>query len=377
MSESVPVLIGGGNGHGPDLSHEQKTALQMVAGMDAGIAEAVRVFVGRRLNGDPEPAARYVVRSAADALQPQPPIDYVVDGLITTGSLNLFYGEPGSKKTYALLSLSVCVANGLSWLGFSTTGRKVLIVDEESGDRRLTRRLGEALRGEDAGPETPISYVSLAGFKLDDRKGIDQTILQALIEDQAAGLVIIDALADVTDGDENAKAEIQPVFNSLRKIAEATDAAILLIHHANKAGGYRGSSAIKGAVDSMVRVESEPGKNLVNFYSEKARDGIGHEWAAIATWRDDSFTLRPCSPEEDQVHLSKPERFVLSYLEDSGPRSIPEIMAAADICSANSAKFAVYSLTDKGKIYRTNPGEGGRGVSAIYATKKVENDFPF
>jgi RecA-family ATPase len=84
---------------------------------------------------------RYVVRSAADALKPQPPIEYIVDKLVTSGSIGVFYGEPGSKKTYSLLSMAVCVASGISWLGYKTAKSIVLVVDEESGENRLSLRL--------------------------------------------------------------------------------------------------------------------------------------------------------------------------------------------------------------------------------------------
>lgn len=332
---------------------------------------------GQVVSPIPEGRPRYVVRDAAYALEPQPPVVYIVDRLITAGSLNLFYGEPGSKKTYALLSLAVCVAGGLTWLDFKTNPCNVLIVDEESGERRMTRRLGEVLRGEDAGPETALSYVSLAGFKLDDPKGVDQALLQGLIEEQAAGLVIVDALADIMDGDENSKQETQPVFNALRKIAEATNAAVIVIHHSNKAGGYRGSSAIKGAVDLMARVESADGKNTINFKCEKNRDDLPQEWGAVATWIEDRFYLRPYSVQEDRRHCTKAESYVLRYLEEHGASPIPDIMGAADTCSSNSAKFAVYSLAEQGKIYRTNPDERGKGKAAIYDLKRADHEIPF
>lgn len=311
---------------------------------------------------------RWTVKTAADALAPQPPIEYIINNLITAGSVNIFYGEPGSKKTYAMIALAVCVASGLPWIDFGVKPREVLIIDEESGERRLLRRLGEALRGEELGPETRVSFVSLAGFKLDIPN--DTELLRTLIESEGAGLVVIDALADIMNGDENSKQDTQPIFTALRKIAEETNAAIIVIHHSNKAGGYRGSTAIKGAVDLMVQVESENGKNVITFRSEKARDELPQEWSAVATWikdeeHGDRFILRPCENERS-VHYSKAESYVLRYLEEHGASEKPAIMGAADTCSPKSAQLAVYSLTSKGKICRTNPAERGRGVSAVY-----------
>ena len=320
---------------------------------------------------DSPPGPRYVIRTAADALQPQPPTEYIVDQMIVKRSVNVFYGEPGSKKTYSLLSLAVCVAGGMNWLGYSVNQCKVLIIDEESGETRLSKRLGAALRGEEMDAETPVSYVSLANFKLDNLK--DRDDLKSLILSEGAELVIIDALADVMDGDENSKQDIQPVFNSLRKIAEDTGAAIIVIHHSNKAGGYRGSSAIKGAIEIMVLVTSQEESNSITFECEKNRDGNRIKWGAVATWMEwdtpgETFTLRPYAADNKRSY-SKGERYVLRYLEDNGDSPLTEIMGAADSCSPNTAKVAVYSLVDKGAIYRTNPEDKGRGTVARYDLK--------
>lgn len=311
---------------------------------------------------EPEGKPRVVILSAADAYKPQPPIEYIVDGLIPTGSVNVFYGEPGSKKTYSLLSMAVDVAGGLEWCGMSVEQSPVLIIDEESGKRRMLRRLHDALAGEQLGPDTPVYFVSLASFKMDDPA--DEVVIQGLIEETGARLVIIDALADVMDGDENSKKETQPVFNALRRVAEATDSAIIVIHHANKGGGYRGTSAIKGAVDTLVQVQSETGRNLVVFTSEKTRDGEGKTWAAEAAWTSNTFNLFPAFAPEHKQRLSKSQAYVIRCLE-SGNKTLSEIMDGADTCSAGAAKKAVYDLVDRKMVERINPG--ARGVEATYA----------
>lgn len=86
--------------------------------------------------------------------------------------------------------------------------------------------------------------VSLAQFNL-LKNSDDADLLTRLVLELDAKLVIIDALADVMlGGDENAVKDTQPVFANLRFIAELTGAAFIVIHHANKLGGYRGSTAI-------------------------------------------------------------------------------------------------------------------------------------
>ncbi len=108
-----------------------------------------RAFLEAMAHSDPTTPQkpRFTVYSATDALEPQPPIDWIIESLFSAGSVSAIYGEGGSKKTYAMLDAAVCVAIGAQWLDLATSKSAVLIVDEESGRRRLSRRLGDVLRG--------------------------------------------------------------------------------------------------------------------------------------------------------------------------------------------------------------------------------------
>ena len=321
------------------------------------------------LNGEEQMAdkpPRYTVRDANYILGPHPPINWVIEKLIHEGSVSIFFGEPGSKKTWALLSMAVGVALGKPWLGFNTVHKKVLIIDEEAGEEWISKRLAAAIRGELGSESTPIEFVSLAGFKVDDKN--DAAEIEALILDRQAGLVIIDALTDVMCGDENSKQDTQPIFTALKKIAAHTNAAIVLIHHSNRAGGYRGSSAIKGAIDLLVKIESEEKSDWIFFKSEKTRNIEAIDFTAVAKWTDDQFYLEIAEQTTKEKPLTKSQKYVMRYLQEHGPSAIPDIMAGADRCSPNAARQAVYALVELEKVYRTNPGAGagGRGNVAIY-----------
>lgn len=316
--------------------------------------------------------SRYEILSAVDALQPQPPIEWIVDGLISAGSVNVFYGEGGSKKTWALLDMGICIARGEDWLNFKTQAGSVLVIDEESGQRRIKLRIGDVLRGHNADSSTPIHCVSLAEFDFGDPNDIGE--LYNLIINTKARLVIIDALADVMPGrDENAVKDVQPIFLSLRRIAEETQAAMVIIHHANKGGNYRGSTAIKGAVDLLLSVESKTGKNEITFKTEKARDTIASSFAASANFMTEKFWLIPSTTTPTLGIFSKGQRYVLRYLLANGESSMKDIMDKADSCNTTAAKNGVYELAEKGLVKRVN--DGGRGVMAIYdLTDKGKKD---
>lgn len=322
------------------------------------------------------------VETAADALQPLQPLDYIIEPILARGSISTWYGEPGCKKTYSLLSLGISVAAGKEWLGFQTKQCRVLIVDEESGRQRLRLRIAEALRGALAGESTPLAFISQAGFRMDDQGSVRE--LSSLIQEQAAELVIIDSLASVSSGDENSKHDMQLVMSGLRQIAETTGAHVAVIHHSSKNGGsYRGSSVIKASCDLMVEVTSEDTSPYVNFRTEKNRDGLAAKWSAKAVWVNDAgqFYLEPMPGRtEEQEPLRKEKKpaasqlYVLRYLREHGESMITSIMQAADVCSPSAARQAIYRLTAAGAVRRVNADAGGQGTAAIYALVDTEKE---
>ena len=307
---------------------------------------------------------RIEILSAFDALQPQPPINWIVDGLISAGSVSMFFGEGGSKKTYALVDMAVCVSLGNNWLDFKTQKKHVLIIDEESGRRRIMGRLGDVLRGHNADQNAPVYCVSLAAFNLG--LAADINMLHSLIKTSNSQLVIIDALADVMPGrDENAVKDTQPIFLALRRIAEDTQAAIIIIHHSNKGGGYRGSTAMKGAVDLLLEVTSKTGSDEITFKTEKARDTTATTFSAKAAFVQDMFWLSPLdSISQAPTTYKKGDKYVLRYLLAHGESGIKDISDNADTCAATTARNCVYALADAGLTIRTNGG--GKGADATY-----------
>ena len=251
------------------------------------------------------------IYAAWETLDSPPPIsEFVVEGLFDRSSLNLLVGAPGTKKTWTAIDLAVCVASGRPWLGHSTTprssgeklvpseplrgdegseienhqskiinfsgssthGTPVLILDAEGGVRRMWDRLGRTLRGHDADPKVPLYFMppSFINFTRGDREA---EYISKVANSLGAKLIIIDALANVMGGaDENNVLSVQPIFDTLRKLAKDTSAAVIVIHHANKQGLFRGSSFMSSSVDHMLLVESPPDDNLLSIRTFKARD---------------------------------------------------------------------------------------------------------
>ena len=332
------------------------------------MTENVSINGARPVFVSPYTQKTYPIITAEYALQVRPPMEWTVAGLFQPASLGMIVGKFGIGKTYAALDMAVCVARGEEWMGKQTTQCPVLVIDEESGERRLSDRMGMALRGHEAGPDTPLFAFSFAGFNLLTPEGVVE--IESAIQYIDAKLVIIDALADIIPGaDENSVQEVMPALKILREIGEKTGACIILLHHVGKSGEYRGSTAIAAKVDVMLKLERKKDSHTLRFTFAKARDVEESELAALMNFEQDRFWLSHSNATfEPELHLSRSQLYVLDYVKAHADCDMESITGHADSCSENAARQAVYTLA-KLKLIRRTDG-GGNGVKATYDLSK-------
>jgi hypothetical protein len=174
-----------------------------------------------------------------------PPV-YLLEGLIPEGKVVAFYAEGGSVKSWAAFALAIAVATGQPWLGEYPVQRgKVLIVDFEDGREEFKRRKGLLTKNTEALPELGYLY---GGCKLTDNE------LWLEIAAYGLRLVVVDALASgmPPDADEN-DARFAHAVKLAGKFTEATGCTVLFVHHSNKQGGMRGTSAVRDQCDVVYK----------------------------------------------------------------------------------------------------------------------------
>jgi RecA-family ATPase len=300
----------------------------------------------------------FQLHTAAEAFEPRGDMDWLIDGLALAGSISVLVGEPGSGKTWAMLHLALSIASGNTWLNKDVKTGPVLWIDAESGKHRMLERLEKVMTGfEIRSQEIPFYFITAGDRLMDLRKVDDLNYLQGLIVQTGASLCVVDALADVMPGaDENSVKDVQPLFVGLRKLVDTTGCAFLLIHHTNKNGGYRGSTAIAGAVDLMMQVTRE-GKEHLRFESKKARDSEPFSFVGKMAWSQERFEMILGLDSGPAYTFNEAERFVVRYLLEHETATTPEVMADAEAngLKPNSVRKAFPALKEKGVIERTNP----------------------
>lgn len=223
-----------------------------------------------------------------------PPIVYLVEGILVSGSSTLFSAREKAGKGLFLIDLAVSIANGVAFLDRAVLEGPVIYMAMEENASTIQNRIRARDKGEGG---YPLYVVRLDGsvegedFQLDRNEDIAG--LLELIEEIQPVLVIIDPLREAHSGRENESDDMAPRLRAIRAVSHQTNTAIIVSHHAGKASGsYRGSTAIRASFDDEIQFTREDteadsdirgvlraeGRNLQKVVEHIAFDGSDFRW---------------------------------------------------------------------------------------------------
>lgn len=259
----------------------------------------------------------------ADA-RTSPPRRYLLHGLLAPGEMSLWWGAPKCGKSFLLLWIAYSLALGRSVWGRTTQACRVLYVAAE-GEGGLALRLtalSDALG--DAGDRFHyIAQRTTVGPPADDLSDVIEAA-QAI----GAEMIVLDTLARTFgDGDENTARDMGGFVKNVDRLRADTKAHVVVIHHGTKEGGSsRGSGALLGAADLIVKVtkglNGEPSAATVEAAKDDA-DGavLGFRLRAVEMTCG-AETRITCIAEEaegggrQRKPLAQTARNALGYLSD-------------------------------------------------------------
>ena len=247
------------------------------ADVDAVLAPAVAELTDLAKPAGPSSALRLV--TGAELWKPLDPPDYVLEPVFVRGSLGLVVAYGASLKTWIVLDGGLSVATGEAWLlRFATKQGRALLVDFESGEYELRRRLHKLARGRGwPVPVDGLSFVSMPQYSLVDDAFFDA--LRTLAEGHA--FIGIDSLAAGSGGVDENDARFATSLNRLKAIASDSGCVIVVLHHSRKGNGedgderemVRGSSAIFNACDVVLQLRRFNDSGAFVLKQTKARGG--------------------------------------------------------------------------------------------------------
>lgn len=271
-----------------------------------------------------------------------PPRSEHVPGIIPANNVTLLMGDGGTGKSLVALQLAVATAMGIRWLGQDVNPGRVLFLTAEDELDEVHRRLEDISYGMqvEMADMKALVILSLAGreallFVAEGRSGVlKPTPLFAQIEQwlrvHKPALVVLDTLADLFGGEENARSQARQFIAALRGLALTHQTTVLLLGHPSVSGmssgtGTSGNTGWSNSVRSRLYFERvltrdgdkpmEPDPDLRVLRLMKANYGrVGAE--IRMRWTDGMFV--PCDEptgESGRLQGVRAERVFMDLLQ--------------------------------------------------------------
>lgn len=207
------------------------------------------------------------------------PQRYLIEGIIPEGRTSLLVGDGASAKSFAALTMGLCIALGRQIGPFVPTQKgPVLYLDAETEEEEQAERATRICMalGLDGVPPGVLHYQRIRTSLSQARQGILKAIQQT-----GAKMVILDSAGAVAGGSMNDDQVAIGLTNALRTLGDVTR---LLISHVSKAtaGQTSGRGRVYGNVffenyaRSVLEARREgklPNDFLVGIYHRKVNRG--------------------------------------------------------------------------------------------------------
>ncbi len=214
------------------------------------------------------------------------PVIWLVPDFIPGTGVGTLVSASMGLKTFVAVHLAGCITSGTPFLGMPTRKGLVFYVAAE-GASGLPRRLKgfELQNNADCGEKFVLIPQPVSMVNDDERSALRQIIKQeSESQKEAPVLLVIDTFSQCSAGiDENSAGQVAQYINYATQFANEFSMAVLIVHHTNKTGGYRGSSTLLANIDFSLdsnRVKpEEPIKTVVSVAkSKEGPTGINAEF---------------------------------------------------------------------------------------------------
>ncbi|OUS70284.1 DNA primase [Paenibacillus sp. MY03] len=175
----------------------------------------------------------------------------LIEGVLRQGHKLLMAGPSKAGKSFALIELSIAIAEGVKWLAWKCTQGKVLYVNLELDRASALHRFKDVYQALGLPPANldNIEIWNLRGKSVPMDKLAPKLIRRASKKQYIA--VIIDPIYKVLTGDENSADQMAHFTNQFDKIATELGASVIYCHHHSK-GSQGGKKSMDRASGSGV-----------------------------------------------------------------------------------------------------------------------------
>lgn len=190
--------------------------------------------------------------SLIDFWEDMPPLaPELIKGVLRQGHKMLIAGPSKAGKSFALINMSIAIAEGHRWFGWECTQGKVLYVNLELDRASCLHRFRDVYKamGIEARNISNIDIWNLRGKTVPMDKLAPKLIRRAYKKGYIA--VIIDPIYKVLTGDENSADQMAHFTNQFDKVATELGSSVIYCHHHSK-GSQGGKKSMDRASGSGV-----------------------------------------------------------------------------------------------------------------------------
>ena len=355
-----------------EASHAMNTLALEAGYRDAGALE--RLLISQIQFEDQDE-----VMSLGTLLSKDLKFEYLIPDLLPCPGVVMVHGAGGDGKSMSAWTIAKHVARGLP---FNVRGDlvpvqqgPVLILNGDQSEVQVQQQMRD-LEFTDSDPV----HVQM-GWDLNWYFRFIK-----LVKKHKPKLVIIDSITGCSRGsafDENKKEFASPIYWLANNNGRTFDACtILLVHHANKTGGFRGTTAIRDAVDEVWGLRRPDKKQLERVGSnarlisvEKSR--AGRDGTKLLMKLEDDLTFSLADYVEVDETSASPASVVdrvLTRLRSAYPRAMSRADLAADpLCGGSVAgiRKGLQRLVSRGLIEVAGSAQGSKGGSPVQTYRAV------
>ena len=328
-------------------------------------------------------------------LENEPPEpDQIFADAFDAGDKVSVIGSAKMRKSFFVLQAAICMAAGRDFLTWKIQKpRRLLLAQFEIKDAHFHRRVRNMARAlgitsEDIGDRLLFfNCRGITGETVIDRIGAEAKKFRAEV-------VIFDPLYKLTTGDENSAKDMKPALAAFDRLAEATGAAVLYVHHDAKGSAGDRDSRDRGAGSNVGRRDDDFTITMTAHDTDEESVVVDCLWRNYkprdpftATWTErgcfeympDLPAVKKTSKSRSATTTARPE--IESYQDPArglvAKKPMPisvfrdKIQAMAGMTQARQ-KCLVDTLLDDGKLAQYD--ERGRGYhkSWIGTPKQIE-----
>lgn len=196
--------------------------------------------------------------------EPEP----LVGTLIGRGQTAMIVAESNTGKTFLTVAMAHAVATGVPFAGHPIhQGRVLFVVGEDENGMRSRVAAVQTARG---AIDLDMFDLVRVPFNLNDERAV--AAIEEKVREREYALIVLDPLARfIVDMDENDPTGMGVAMATLDRLRRANDqASIVVAHHTNKGGGYRGATSIYAAMDTVVGMKKAGGAIALTLDKSKS-----------------------------------------------------------------------------------------------------------